>query len=177
MTQVADRWRAFDDRPFPSAAAAGEVNGVNLKSIESFGAMLALRLRDQGALEWKDIQLAFHCRDQLSRAMPALASEARDYFNELDSILAQMIDEAANDPYKFTNITGVQLSRLLSERVAERLPSLTGHEQFQAMLGATLVAVANILRGPVTAATDPKQATDQMIELCVRWLRNLLEPG
>ena len=38
MTTLIDRWQGFDDRPFP-AEAAGEVNGVNLKSIESFGAM------------------------------------------------------------------------------------------------------------------------------------------
>ena len=177
MTTLIDRWRAFDDRPFPTEAAAGEVNGVNLKSIESFGSVLALQLQDKGALEWKDINLVLHCRGQLSRAMPALSADARDYFAELDSILAQMLNEAANDAYKFANITGVELSRLLSDRAAERLSSLPSHEHFQAMLGAALVAVANTLQGPVTAAADPRQAAEQMIQLCAGWLQKLLQPA
>jgi hypothetical protein len=171
-----ERWRAFDDRPFPTEAAAGEVNGVNLKSIESFGAMVVDRFLGDGALEWKDISLLLHCRSQLSRALPALSADARSYFAELDAILAQVIGDAATDPYKFSNVTGVELSQLLAQRVAERLSSLPSHEQFQAMLGAALIVVANTLQGPVKAATDPRQAAEQMIQLSADWLRKLLEP-
>jgi len=108
---------------------------------------------------------------------PAVPRDARDYFAELDAILAQMLNEAANDAYTFSNITGVELSQLLSERVAERLPSLTSHEHFQAMLGSALVGVANVLRGPATAAPDPRKTAEQMIHLSADWLRRLLEPA
>jgi hypothetical protein len=109
--------------------------------------------------------------------MPALSADARGYFAELDAILAQMLDETANDAYRFSNVTGVGVSRFLSERVAERLPSLASQDQFQAMLGAALVAVANVLREPVEAAPDKAKAAEQMIQLSANWLRQLLEPA
>ncbi len=154
------------------------MNGVNLKSVERHVAFLAIRCEDDGVAEaiWRDINLVFGCRSQLALAMPALTGDTRDYFAELDAILAQMLDEAANDTYRFSNLTGVELSHLLADRVSARLPSATGHDRFQAMLGAALVAVANVLQGPVKAAPDPKQAAERMVQLSADWLRRLLLP-
>ncbi len=176
MTQLAERWRAFDDRTFPGDAR-GEINGANLNSIHTFASMLIDKFLTSGTLEMNDIGVLQQCRDQIARALPALAEYTREYFAELDAIMAQAIGDAATDPFKFTNVTGLELNRLLERRVAERLASRPGQERFQAMLGAALIVVADTLQGPVRAATDPKQAADRMIELCANWLRNLLEPA
>jgi hypothetical protein len=177
MNALIERWRAFDALPFPAEAAAGEVNGVNLKAMESFGAMMVDRFAANGALEWKDMHFLLQCRGQLARALPAVGEETRGYFTELDAILAQLIESSATDTYKVTNLTGVELSRLVAERVGQRLLSLPGNEQFQAMLGAALIAVAHTLEGPVTAAADRKQTAERLIRLSADWLSRLLEPA
>ncbi len=178
MANVLDRWRAFDDRPFPKDVA-GEINGINLKSIEQHVAFLALSGEKSGFADvvWQNINLVLGCRHQLAVAQPALAGDARDYFAELDGILAQMLDEAANSAYQFANITGVELSRRLTEQIAVRLPSSTPSEQFHAALGAALVAVANVLQGPIKGSPDPKETAERMVQLSADWLRQLVVPG
>jgi hypothetical protein len=88
-----------------------------------------------------------------------------------------MLNESANDAFRFSNITGMELSRLLSERVAERLPALTGQDHLQAVLGAALVTLADVLQGPVRATPDPRKTAERMIQLSADWLRRLLEPA
>lgn len=78
------------------------------------------------------------------------------------------------DEFEFSNATGQELVELLAQRAEEKLPP--GADYFAAVLGAALVMLAEVLRRPIEQAKDPKAAADDMIELCVRWLRNLLQP-
>jgi len=177
MSSLIERWRALDARPFPAEASAGKVNGVNLRFVESFAAGVVERFLTGRELEWSDLSLMLQHRAQLARALPALSPDAQTYFGELDAIMARVIGDAATDLYKFTNVTGVELSQLLARRAEERLASLPSHEHFQAMLGAGLIVVANTLRGPVMAAVDQHQAAEKMVQLAADWLRKLLEPS
>lgn len=76
--------------------------------------------------------------------------------------------------FDFSNTTAQELVQLLARRAEERLSAESDH--FAAVLGAALILLAEVLRRPIEEAKDPRQAAEKMIDLSVRWLRELLEP-
>lgn len=74
---------------------------------------------------------------------------------------------------EFSNRAGVELYEKLVERAAKELPEATNFDTFTAMLGATMSATANVLRGPLEAGMDAEEA----LNFSTRWLRTLLQPA
>ena len=73
---------------------------------------------------------------------------------------------------EFSNRVGVELYDMVVKRASEQLSGVSNFDTLTAMLGATLIATANVLRGPIEAGMDPEEA----LNFSTRWLRTLLEP-
>ncbi len=78
----------------------------------------------------------------------------------------------SEDLFDFSNRVGVDLMVLLTERVKTELSQVSDQDRLTAMLGATLVAVATVLRDPV----ERGWSADKAVSFCSKWLRELLEP-
>ena len=76
----------------------------------------------------------------------------------------------------FAGRTGQELYRLLAQRASEELPGESDFARFTAILAASLIPVAEVLRGPIEQARDADRMADEMIEFSSRQLRGLLEP-
>ena len=72
----------------------------------------------------------------------------------------------------FSNRMGDELFRLLAMRASEELAEQSDFDRFTGMLGASLIAVARVLREPVENGQD----VDKLVSFSSRWLRTLLEP-
>ena len=72
----------------------------------------------------------------------------------------------------FSNRTGNELFRWLSQRALEELSGQSDFDRMTAMMGAALIAVAEVLRGSVEKGSD----VGKLVDLSARWLRTLLEP-
>jgi hypothetical protein len=77
-----------------------------------------------------------------------------------------------NQLMDFSNRIGNELFNLLVERVLEELPEQSDHDRTTAMLGAALIAVAEVLRIQIKQGSD----VSKLVDLSSRWLRTLLEP-
>ncbi len=77
------------------------------------------------------------------------------------------------DLMEFSNRAGAELNDALVKRAADELAGVPNFDTFTAMLGATLIATANVLRGPIEAGMP----VDESLNFSTRWLRNLLQPG
>lgn len=71
----------------------------------------------------------------------------------------------------FSNRTGNELFRLLVQRAEEQLSELSDFDRYSAMLGAAIISVAEVLRGPAERGKD----LDALIDFTSRWLRVFLE--
>jgi hypothetical protein len=76
------------------------------------------------------------------------------------------------DLFEFSNRVGADLTEFLNERVKAELSQVSNQDRLTAMLGATLVAVANVLRDPVEGGWS----ADKAVSFCSKWLKELLEP-
>jgi hypothetical protein len=72
----------------------------------------------------------------------------------------------------FSNRTGNELFRWITQRALEELYEQSDFDRMTAMLGAALIAVAEVLRGSVEKGSD----VGKLVDLSSRWLRTLLEP-
>jgi hypothetical protein len=72
----------------------------------------------------------------------------------------------------FSNRTGNELFRWITQRALEELSEQSDFDRMTAMLGAALIAVAEVLRGSVEKGSD----VGKLVDLSSRWLRTLLEP-
>jgi hypothetical protein len=79
--------------------------------------------------------------------------------------------------FQFTNATGRELTELLFRRAREREAQTSAAVPIQPLLGAALILVAEVLRGPVEASNDPRQTAQSLIEFSARWLDTLLSPA
>ena len=77
---------------------------------------------------------------------------------------------------EFADRTGQELFRLLAQRALEELDEQSAFDRFTAMLAASLIPVAEVLRESIEKARDSHRMADEMIELSSRQLRNLLRP-
>ena len=73
----------------------------------------------------------------------------------------------------FSNQIGNELFHLLAQRALEELSEQSDFDRFTAMLGAALIAVAEVLR----AQGKEGSGFSELIDLSSRWLRVLLEPS
>ncbi len=78
----------------------------------------------------------------------------------------------SEDLFEFGNRVGADLTVLLTERVKAELSQISDQDRLTAMLGATLVTVATVLRDPV----ERGWSADKAVSFCSKWLRELLEP-
>jgi hypothetical protein len=77
-----------------------------------------------------------------------------------------------NQLMEFSNRAGDDLFRLLAQRASEELSEQSDFDRMTAMLGAALIAVAEVLREQVKRGSD----AGKLVDLSSRWLRTLLEP-
>jgi hypothetical protein len=71
---------------------------------------------------------------------------------------------------QFSNRVGQELFDLLRRRLSEEMAVPTNFDAYSAALGASLIAVAEVLRDPVGKGGDP----DKFVAFAARWLRTLL---
>jgi hypothetical protein len=83
----------------------------------------------------------------------------------------------AGSDFDFINMTGMELTYLLACRTNAQLAGKKAQEQFMAKLGASLILVADTLRGPIEAVEDRNAMAERLIGVCNQWIRNLLEPS
>ncbi len=77
-----------------------------------------------------------------------------------------------NQLMDFSNQIGSELFSLLVKRASEDLSEQSDHDRITAMLGATLIAVAEVLRIQIKQGSE----VSKLVNLSSRWLRTLLEP-
>jgi len=77
-----------------------------------------------------------------------------------------------NQLMDFSNRIGSELLSLLVKRASEELSEQSGHDRTTAMLGAALIAVAEVLRIQIKQGSD----VSELVDFSSRWLRILLEP-
>ncbi len=77
-----------------------------------------------------------------------------------------------NQLMDFSNRIGNELFSLLAKRASEELSEQSDHDRITAMLGAALIAVAEVLRVQIKQGSD----VNKLVDLSSRWLRILLEP-
>jgi len=75
----------------------------------------------------------------------------------------------------FSDRVGQELYQLLEKRGLEGLSNESGYDRFTALLGAALILIAEVLRGPIEQAKDRERMANQMIEISTRQLYGLLE--
>ena len=78
----------------------------------------------------------------------------------------------SSDPFEFSNSVGSELSRVLAARAEAELAEISDADRMTAMLGAALIAVAEVLREPVEQGVR----LDSLMSFCDKWLRELLAP-
>jgi len=74
---------------------------------------------------------------------------------------------------EFSNRAGVELHDTVVKRASEELSGASNFDTFSAMLGATLIATAYVLRGPIERGAN----VEELLDFSKRWLRTLLEPA
>jgi hypothetical protein len=74
---------------------------------------------------------------------------------------------------QFSNRVGQELFELLAKRGSEQLNEASDFDRFTAMLGAALLAVAEVLR----LLIKDGQNADKLVDFSARWLRTFLEPA
>lgn len=77
-----------------------------------------------------------------------------------------------NQLMDFSNQIGSELFSLLVKRASEDLSEQSDRDRTTAMLGATLIAVAEVLRIQIKQGSE----VNKLVNLSSRWLRTLLEP-
>ena len=73
----------------------------------------------------------------------------------------------------FANEVGTEMSALLMTRALERLGDDEKWDQYTAVLSASLLVVAKILRESIDQGADP----DAVIDFAATWLKDLLYPS
>ena len=76
------------------------------------------------------------------------------------------------DLMEFSNRTGAELAEVIARRASDELADVSNDDRFTAMLGAALIATANVLRGPVERGAN----VEKLLNFSTRWLRMFLEP-
>jgi len=71
---------------------------------------------------------------------------------------------------QFSNRVGEELFQLLTKRL-EEIPGESNFDRYSAALGATLIAVAEVLRDPVEKGAAP----EKLVGFASQWLNALLE--
>jgi hypothetical protein len=77
-----------------------------------------------------------------------------------------------NPLMEFSNRIGNELFRVLVQRALEKLPEKSDFERLTAMMGAALIVLAEVLRGPIEEGQD----AEKLIDVSSKWLREFLEP-
>lgn len=77
-----------------------------------------------------------------------------------------------NQLMDFSNRIGSELLSSLVKRASEELFEQSDHDRTTAMLGAGLIAVAEVLRIQIKQGSD----VSKLVDFSSRWLRILLEP-
>ena len=72
-----------------------------------------------------------------------------------------------------SNRVGSELAEVLAKHALEELTEVSSNDRFTAVLGAALIATAEVLRGPVEKGAD----VEKVLNFSTRWLRTLLEPA
>ncbi len=72
----------------------------------------------------------------------------------------------------FSNQIGNELFRVLVQRALEKLSQQSDLDRLTAMMGAALIVVAEVLRGPIEEGQD----VEKLIDVSSNWLRKFLEP-
>ncbi|MBM3980354.1 MAG: hypothetical protein FJ304_08720 [Planctomycetes bacterium] len=145
----------------------------NLRSFETFAAIAYAKLVEGRALDMRDVQILWHCQDELAKALVSLTGTAREYFTELEALVRLAIGRASTDPGVFATVVAVELKELLDKRVGEYLSGRMDH--FPAILMATINLVADVLRGPITLSSDPDKTRDALLQSTGEHLRANVE--
>jgi hypothetical protein len=74
----------------------------------------------------------------------------------------------------FADRTGQELFKLLAQRALDELSQESGFDRFSAILAASIIPVAEVLRDPIEKAQDAQGMADKMVDLASRQLRGLL---
>ena len=77
---------------------------------------------------------------------------------------------------EFSSRVGQESWRLMAQRALDELSDNSDFDRFTALLAAALIPVAEVLREPIEKARDSRGMADQMVAICSRQLRGLLEP-
>ena len=77
---------------------------------------------------------------------------------------------------EFSSRVGQESWRLIAQRALDELSENSDFDRFTALLAAALIPVAEVLREPIEKARDSRSMADQMVTICSRQLRGLLEP-
>jgi hypothetical protein len=77
---------------------------------------------------------------------------------------------------EFSSRVGQESWRLLAQRALDELSDNSDFDRFTALMGAALIPIAEVLREPIEKARDSRSMADQMVAICARQLRGLLEP-
>ena len=170
-----DRWCAFLERRCP-AGLPEAVTDPSLGKLHAFATVVLTKFSRGERLQGGELGFLHLCHEQLDAAVPALTGEAHGHFAELNTLVAAALDAAATDLARFGDVTGWEMGRVLTRRVGERLAGQTDRDRFTAMVSASLVVQMNILRGPIEQASDRGQAADELVAMCGRLLRSLLQP-
>ncbi len=80
----------------------------------------------------------------------------------------------AVDEFDFSNRVGNEMFELLRRRSLEQLRDES--DVFSAMMGAALIAMAEVLRRRIEDAPDRALAREKVVEFSAKWLHQLLEP-
>lgn len=72
---------------------------------------------------------------------------------------------------EFSNRVGQEMFQLLRKRLEEAPPGEQNSDRYTAALGASLIAVAEVLRDPIEKGADP----EKMVGFASRWLNIFLE--
>lgn len=78
---------------------------------------------------------------------------------------------------EFSSRVGQESWRLMAQRALDELSENSDFDRFTALLGAALIPVAEVLREPIEKAGDSRGMADQLVAVCARQLRGLLEPA
>lgn len=78
--------------------------------------------------------------------------------------------------FDFSNRAGQEMFNLLAQRASEELSAASGSDRHLAMLLASLIPVAEVLRDPTAQVRDQEHFLDDMTTFISRRLRELLEP-
>ena len=93
MDDISSLWREHEQAPFPAECRGKEIEGEDLVLLDSYTAgCVSTFIGPAGKLDRERHECLIGCRDGLTKVVPALAGNAKEYYERLLTLATLVLD-------------------------------------------------------------------------------------